>query len=493
MVWNNHGGGLEILTGGSEVKRSFTVSLIIPTLNEEDNLPLVLPYIPFAWVDEVILVDGRSKDNTVEIARQILPSIRVVLEETPGKGAAMRAGYAAAKGDILIVMDADGSNDPREIPRFIQPLLEGADFVKGSRFAPKGGTTDMPRIRKLGNFAFVQIVNLLFSTKFTDLCYGFHAFWRHSLEQIDLDGIDGFEIDTALYLRSVRSRLKIVDVPSFEGYRFHGDGKLQTIPDGWRVLKTIFREWLLSLTSGKQEEYKGFRSPAQSHQAAVLASRANRVNNPVQEIHGVNQLLLRLVQRSLEDIEESHSYEILLPYILILAVKSLRASSGSILLFDESGEMQESYTVYRGQVQSLRPHHVADTVDAGLAGWILENQQLAVVDNTLQDPRWLPRDWELASGQPRAVLGVPLLDEKRILGVLTLAREGGSFTDKDLGILDEIQQDFRFSKGNSSDGSATGEEKGQWSASSRDERISFGGWQGKKSDGSIGNRVRVYP
>ena len=199
-------------------KRRFarpTVSVIIPTLNEGKNIPLVLPFLPLDWVDEVILVDGRSTDNTVEVAKQLLPSIKIVLETRRGKGIAMRAGYQAAKGDILIVLDADGSNDPREIPRYILPLMEGADFAKGSRFAPGGGTTDMPRIRQLGNASFVGLSNLLFNLKLTDLCYGYHAFWRHCLDDLDLGHFDGFEIDTALYLQAVRNKLRVVEVPSF--------------------------------------------------------------------------------------------------------------------------------------------------------------------------------------------------------------------------------------------------------------------------------------
>ena len=222
---------------------NYRVSVIIPTLNEEKNLPLVLPRIPMELVDEVLLIDGRSTDNTIAVARGILPSIRVVLESKKGKGAAMTAGYRAATGDILIVIDADGSNDPREIPRFLRALVEGADFVKGSRFAHHGGTTDMPRYRQLGNGAFVLAVNTLFGCKFTDLCYGYHAFWRYCLDLVDTTEFEGFEIDTALYLRAVRERLRIVEVPSFEGYRFFGVGKLKTIPDGFRVLGTIMSEY----------------------------------------------------------------------------------------------------------------------------------------------------------------------------------------------------------------------------------------------------------
>ena len=148
----------------------------------------------------------------------------------------MRAGYQNASGDIIIVLDADGSNDPREIPRFIMALSEGSDFVKGSRFAPGGGTTDMSRVRQIGNKFFVFLVNLFFNVHFTDLCYGYHAFWRYCLDDLNLDDVNGFEIDTAIYVRSLLMRLRLTEVPSFEGYRFRGEGKLRTIPDGFRVI-----------------------------------------------------------------------------------------------------------------------------------------------------------------------------------------------------------------------------------------------------------------
>ncbi len=240
------------------VNKRPSVTAIIPTLNEAENLPLVLPYIPLKWVDEVILVDGRSEDGTVEIAKRLLPTIKVVLEMTPGKGMALQAGYKAASGDILIVLDADGSHDPREIPRYVAALMEGADFVKGSRFAPGGGTTDMPRYRRWGNAFFVLSVNLLFGATFTDLCYGYHAFWKYCLDSIELPDANGFEIDTVLYVGALRKRLRIMEVPSFEGFRFYGVGKLKTIPDGFRVLLSIVRGWWKHLRPSKETQYIGF-------------------------------------------------------------------------------------------------------------------------------------------------------------------------------------------------------------------------------------------
>jgi len=257
-------------TWGRLINHRPSVSVIIPTLNEAENLPLVLPYFPPDWVDEIILVDGLSTDNTVETAKQLLPSIRVIVESKPGKGNALQAGYRASTGDIIIVLDCDGSHDPREIPRYVTALVQGADFVKGSRFSHGGGTTDMPRYRQIGNGFFVILVNLLFGATFTDLCYGYHAFWRYSLNSIDLQNANGFEIDTILYLGALRDRLRISEVPSFEGYRFYGVGKLRTIPDGMRVLKSIVHEWWKSKWPARQQDYIGFRGKPPDEMATLV-------------------------------------------------------------------------------------------------------------------------------------------------------------------------------------------------------------------------------
>lgn len=217
-----------------------TISVVIPALNEELNLPHVLPRIP-AGVDEVILVDGSSTDRTVEVARELIPSIRVVQQDGTGKGAALRSGFEAATGDIIVMLDADGSTDPAEIPIFVHALLAGADFAKGSRFLHSAGTSDMPFHRRMGNVAFVHLVRRLYGGKYTDLCYGYNAFWRRHLDVLQLDG-DGFEIETQMNIRALRSGLRVHEVPSFEDRRVMGIGNLRTVPDGWRVLRTIFGE-----------------------------------------------------------------------------------------------------------------------------------------------------------------------------------------------------------------------------------------------------------
>jgi glycosyltransferase involved in cell wall biosynthesis len=216
------------------------VSVVIPTLNEERNVGWVLERLPDV-VDEVILVDGRSTDDTVAVARSVRPDIRVVLETTPGKGAALRAGFAAAQGEYVVMIDADGSMDPVEIVRFVDALQSGCDFVKGSRFAPGGGTTDMSTIRRLGNGALRGAVNVLYRTNFTDLCYGFIGFRRERLAALRLDS-QGFEIETEMIARAVVASLRITEVASFEAERRHGDSHLNAWRDGRRALRTLLRE-----------------------------------------------------------------------------------------------------------------------------------------------------------------------------------------------------------------------------------------------------------
>jgi len=209
-------------------------------MNEAENLPYVLPKIP-VWVSEVILVDGHSTDETVAVARALLPTIRVIPQEGRGKGAAIRTGFAAATGDIIVLLDADGSTDPSEIPAFVGALLAGADFAKGSRFVQGGGTADMPLYRRWGNQAFVMLANVLFKTHFSDITYGYNAVWRRHADVLALE-IDGWANEIVSNIRMARAGLRVAEVSSFEYERINGEAKLRTFSAGWVILKAIVRE-----------------------------------------------------------------------------------------------------------------------------------------------------------------------------------------------------------------------------------------------------------
>jgi len=230
------------------------ISVIIPTLNEAKNLPHVFARLPDD-LHEVIIVDGHSVDDTVAVARRLRPGVRVVNQTRRGKGNALACGFAVATDDIIAMIDADGSTDPAEIPQFVRALLEGADFAKGTRFGLGGGSSDITRLRKLGNRVLNALFNALYRTHYSDLCYGFNVFWRQHVPVLGLDPVspapsnsdgriwgDGFEIETLIHTRVAKAKLAVAEVPSFEHLRIHGVSNLNTFRDGIRVLRAIFTE-----------------------------------------------------------------------------------------------------------------------------------------------------------------------------------------------------------------------------------------------------------
>lgn len=226
------------------------VSVIIPTLNEERNLPHVLRGLP-AFVDEVVVVDGGSTDRTVQVARRLRPDVVVMTQTRKGKGNALVCGLAECTGDIVVMLDADGSTDPAEIESFVRALVEGADFAKGSRFASGGSSDDLTAIRRLGNWFLNTTVNMLFGTRYSDLCYGYNAIWRDRVPMLQLPPIrggqaqfgDGFEIETLVNIRAAVVGMRIAEVPSVEKLRIHGESNLSAVRDGMRILRTILTEF----------------------------------------------------------------------------------------------------------------------------------------------------------------------------------------------------------------------------------------------------------
>jgi glycosyltransferase involved in cell wall biosynthesis len=231
-----------------------TVTVVIPAKNEAQNLPHVFADLPEGQY-EIILVDGNSTDETVEVTRKLRPDITIIGQTRKGKGNALACGFAAASGDFIVMLDADGSTDAAEIPRFVQVLRDGADFAKGSRFMPGGGSSDISRLRQMGNYFLNRIVNVLYGTRYTDLCYGYNAFRRDCLSVMNLDPSevegtdpttmlwgDGFEVETLINVRIAKAGLRVAEVPSFERSRHFGASNLNAFSDGIRVLRTIHAE-----------------------------------------------------------------------------------------------------------------------------------------------------------------------------------------------------------------------------------------------------------
>lgn len=230
-----------------------SVSVVIPALNEEENIPYLFARIP-KDVHQLILVDGKSVDNTVEVARKARPDVCVVSQTRKGKGNALACGFEAATGDVIAMIDADGSADPEEIPRFVAVLVAGADFAKGTRFAPGGGSSDITLLRRVGNTCLTGIFNLVYRRRYSDLCYGYNVFWRSCLPVLCLDTTspppedgeklwgDGFEVETLIHVRAAVGGLRVAEVPSYEYPRLHGTSNLNAARDGLRVVRTMLAE-----------------------------------------------------------------------------------------------------------------------------------------------------------------------------------------------------------------------------------------------------------
>jgi glycosyltransferase involved in cell wall biosynthesis len=253
-LWNRKVARLATIWDGRAQTHGETrprVSVVIPALNEEKNLPHVAARMP-PDVDEIVFVNGASVDSTAQVARELWPDGVHISQTRKGKGNALACGFEVASGDIIVMIDADGSTDPGEIPRYVGALVSGADFAKGSRFIQGGGSADITKFRRLGNWGLNFIVNVLFSTDYTDLCYGYNAFWRDCLDVMRLPSThhsdhqwgDGFEIETLINVRVAASQLEIAEVCSHEASRIHGVSNLNAVKDGTRVLRTIRREFV---------------------------------------------------------------------------------------------------------------------------------------------------------------------------------------------------------------------------------------------------------
>jgi glycosyltransferase involved in cell wall biosynthesis len=224
------------LPGRGEVR---TITVVIPAMNEERNIAWVLQGIP-AYVDEVLVVDGHSTDDTVAVARRVRPDVRVVPQRGCGKGAAMRTGFEEATGDYVIALDADGSMDPGEIDYYVSALEDGYDLVKGSRELPGSGSMDLTPLRRWGNHVLVTTVNVTWGSEFTDLCYGYLALRRDRLAELALTG-RGFEIETEILVNAIHAGLRIAEVPTVELCRHYGTSNLHAWRDGRRILGYLAR------------------------------------------------------------------------------------------------------------------------------------------------------------------------------------------------------------------------------------------------------------
>ena len=221
--------------------------------NEASNLKWVLDRIP-SQIHEIIVVDGNSTDATVRTALEHARSPKVLHQNSKGKGGALSLGFANATGDVVAIIDADGSMDPSELDSFVAKFPD-FDIVKGSRYLKNAGSDDLTFIRSIGNKTLTKIANAWFDQEWTDMAYGYAVFKNTVIHELALTNYDrlgsffghksygqGFEIETLMFVRAAKRKYKIIEVPSFEAQRISGSSNLRAIRDGFRVLITMIVE-----------------------------------------------------------------------------------------------------------------------------------------------------------------------------------------------------------------------------------------------------------
>ena len=215
--------------------------MLIPSLNEERNISDVIQLLKQLGYDNILVIDGKSSDRTVETAKDL--GANVIIQNGNGKGAALREAFEHADSDFVVIMDADGSMNPKEIPLLIEGLSSGADVVKGSRFLHSGHSYDMTLIRRIGNQLFILLVNWFWSADYTDLCYGFGAFRKDAIRKLSPHlKSTNFEIETEVFIKAKKLGLKVAETPSVELRRGHGKSNLHSLRDGLSILRTILKE-----------------------------------------------------------------------------------------------------------------------------------------------------------------------------------------------------------------------------------------------------------
>lgn len=222
--------------------KQYSVTVLVCTLNEAENLHHVLPKIP-QWVDEILIVDGHSTDDTVKVTMDLCPGAKIVVQPGKGKGDALKVGIENATGDIVVTLDADDATDPVEMYKFLDKLLDGYDYVKGTRFI-SGRAYNKPFHRVLGNWVITITFNILFFHLYTDMCSGYNTFWRKRVQDLQLFSTDGYENEPLINTRIARTPLKVIECGHADRGRSSGTVKESSWRQGFKAIKSILRERL---------------------------------------------------------------------------------------------------------------------------------------------------------------------------------------------------------------------------------------------------------
>jgi len=222
------------------------ISVVIPTLNEAETVGRIIEgCMPYA--DELLVVDGHSTDGTGDVVRGY--GVKVILDNGKGKGAALRHAANFVSGDIIVFVDADGSHDPRDIPKLVKPILDGvADHVTGSRLI--GGSSELHGgfdecFRLMGSSFITACINWKFKVRLSDSQNGFRAIRTDVIRQLDLrENIT--TIEQEMIMKTLRKGFRMAEVPTHEQERIAGYSKISVKKVAFRYVYSMVKYLFLT-------------------------------------------------------------------------------------------------------------------------------------------------------------------------------------------------------------------------------------------------------
>ena len=232
------------------------VTLLIPTLNEESGCKVILPKINKNWVDEILVIDGQSSDNTVKVCQE--NGIKVIIQKEKGLNASFREAWPHITGDVVITFSPDGNSIVDEIPTLINKMKEGYDMVIVSRYLNNAKSDDDTLVTAFGNWLFTKSINLFHRSNYTDAMVMFRAYKSKIFYDLELDNYDKsykfyekifftkIGVEPLLSIRAAKAKLKIGEIPGDEPPRIGGKAKLQVIRWGLAYYSQVIYEFFFN-------------------------------------------------------------------------------------------------------------------------------------------------------------------------------------------------------------------------------------------------------
>jgi glycosyltransferase involved in cell wall biosynthesis len=227
-------------------------TLLVPTLNEIEGMKAIMPRVRREWVDQILVVDGRSTDGTADYARA--QGYDVVVQTEPGLRQGYRAAWPHVRGDVVVTFSPDGNSIPELLPPLLEKMREGYDMVIVSRYARGARSEDDDLVTAFGNWMFNRVINLLHEGRFTDVMVMYRAFRTDLIRRLELDQDGPYRIPEKLFrtriswepllsVRAARARARVSEIPGDEPPRLGGERKLQIVRWGsaylWQVIADL--------------------------------------------------------------------------------------------------------------------------------------------------------------------------------------------------------------------------------------------------------------